>query len=278
MGFDINFIPGLESFIQEQIHANLEPIMYAPNVFPIEVAKMLSGSAVDQAVGVLAITLYSAQGLKNPDKFSGTPDPYTSLSFNNGVEIARTKTISENANPKWNETKYAIVTSFNDILTLTVFDYNEYRKDKELGTASFPLERIQDIHEHENERLEVLTNGKARGLITADVRFFPVLEGRAKEDGTKEPPPESNTGIARFTVEQAKDLDGTKSLIGQLNPYAVLLLNNKEIHVTRKLKRSKYPFIAFRVATVEHCSDVVHILKAILQLSHTQKLIIFLSE
>jgi Ca2+-dependent lipid-binding protein len=241
LGFDINFIPGLESFIQDQIHANIGPIMYAPNVFPIEVAKMLSGSAVDQAIGVLAITLHGAQGLKNPDKFAGTPDPYTILSFNNGAPLAQTKTIKENANPKWNETKYAIVTSFNDVLTMQIFDYNEFRKDKELGVTSFPLERVQEVTEYENEQLEVMANGKARGILTADIRFFPVLEGREIADGKKEPPPESNTGIARFTIEQAKDLDGTKSLIGQLNPYAVLLLNNKEIHLTRKLKRTNNP-------------------------------------
>jgi Ca2+-dependent lipid-binding protein len=241
LGFDINFIPGLESFILEQIHANIGPIMYAPNVFPIEVAKMLSGSAVDQAIGVLAVTLHGAQGLKNPDKFAGTPDPYTALSFNNGAVLAQTKIIKENANPRWNETKYAIVTSFNDILTATIYDYNEYRKDKELGSASFPLERVQEVHEYENEQLEIMANGKARGALAADIRFFPVLEGPDLPEGKKGPPPESNTGIARFQIEQAKDLDGTKSLIGQLNPYAVLLLNGKEIHVTRKLKRTNNP-------------------------------------
>ena len=223
--------------------------MYAPNVFPIEVAKMLSGSAVDQAIGVMAITLHGAQGLKNTDKFAGTPDPYVVLSFNNGPPLAQTKIIKENSSPKWNETKYVIVTSFNDILTLTTFDYNEYRKDKELGSATFPLERVQEVTDHENEQLEVLANGKSRGAISADFRFFPVLEGRTLEDGKKEPPPESNSGIARFTVDQAKDLDGTKSLIGQLNPYAVLLLNNKEIHTTKKLKRtnnvrSSSPFLS----------------------------------
>ncbi|TVY45679.1 Uncharacterized protein LSUB1_G000436 [Lachnellula subtilissima] len=241
LGFDINFIPGLETFILDQIHANIGPIMYAPNVFPIEVAKMLSGSAVDQAIGVMTVTLHGAQGLKNPDKFAGTPDPYTVLSFNNGTALAQTKIIKENANPRWNETMYVIVTSFNDVLTLQVFDFNEYRKDKELGTATFPLERVQELTEYENEQLEVMANGKARGVILSDIRFFPVLEGRDLPDGKKEPPPESNTGIARITVEQAKDLDGTKSLIGQLNPYAVLLLNNKEIHVTRKLKRTNNP-------------------------------------
>ncbi|TVY47004.1 Tricalbin [Lachnellula occidentalis] len=231
----------LETFILDQIHANIGPIMYAPNVFPIEVAKMLSGSAVDQAIGVMAVTLHGAQGLKNPDKFAGTPDPYTVLSFNNGTALAQTKIIKENANPRWNETMYVIVTSFNDVLTLQVFDYNEYRKDKELGTATFPLERVQELTEYENEQLEVMANGKARGVISSDIRFFPVLEGQDLPDSKKEPPPESNTGIARITIEQAKDLDGTKSLIGQLNPYAVLLLNNKEIHVTRKLKRTNNP-------------------------------------
>lgn len=241
LGFDINIIPGLESFIMEQIHANLAPIMYAPNVFPIEVAKMLSGSAVDQAIGVVAITIYGAQGLKNPDKFAGNPDPYAVVSLNARDALAQTKIVKENANPKWNETKYIIITSLKDSLTLQIYDYNEYRKDKELGTATFPLENLEEIPECDNQRLEIMAHGKARGIVSADIRFFPVLEGRKLEGGKQEPPPESNTGIARFTVEQAKDLDGTKSLIGQLNPYAILLLNNREIHTTKRLKRTNNP-------------------------------------
>lgn len=241
LGFDINFIPGLESFISEQIHGNLEPIMYAPNVFPIEIAKMLAGNPVDQAIGVLAITLHGAHGLKNPDKLSGTPDPYTVVSLNGRVELGRTKTVEGSANPRWGDTVYVIINSFADALTLQVYDYNEYRKDKELGTATFALDQLEQATDHEDLRLEVMANGKPRGQIQANINFFPVLEGRKLEDGSTEAPPESNTGIARFTVEQAKDLDGTKSLIGQLNPYAILLLNGKEIHKTRKLKRTNNP-------------------------------------
>ncbi|KAL8923082.1 MAG: hypothetical protein Q9172_003292 [Xanthocarpia lactea] len=240
-GFDINFIPGLESFIQEQIHANLQPMMYEPNVFPIEIAKMLAGNPVDQAIGVLAVTIHGAQGLKNPDKLAGTPDPYAVVSLNGRDALGKTKTVTENANPRWNDTLYVIITSLKDSLTLQLYDWNEYRKDKELGTATFPLEQLEEITEHENLQLEVMANGKPRGVVQADVRFFPVLEPLKLEDGTEEPAPESNTGIARFTVEQAKDLDGTKSLIGALNPYAVLLLNGKEIHTTRKLKRTNNP-------------------------------------
>ncbi|KUI53896.1 hypothetical protein VP1G_01297 [Cytospora mali] len=238
LGFDINFIPGLESFILEQIHGTLAPMMYAPNVFPLEIAKMLAGSPVDQAIGVVAITLHGAQGLKNPDNFSGNPDGYAVVTLNKRQPLAQTKVIKDTPNPRWNETHYIIVTSMNDSLDLEVFDWNEFRKDKELGTASFPLEHLEELYEHENERLEIKSAGKARGVLMCDIRFFPVLE---PSKDSEEPPIETNTGILRFTVEQAKDLDGSKSLIGQLNPYAHLLLNGKEVHTTKKLKRTNNP-------------------------------------
>jgi Ca2+-dependent lipid-binding protein len=240
-GFDINFIPGLETFIQEQIHANLGPMMYDPNVFPIEIAKMLAGNPVDQAIGVLQVHFHGAQGLKNPDKFSGTPDPYATVSINNRNVLAKTKTVYENANPRWNETVNIIVTSLKDSLTINLFDYNDIRKDKELGTATFALDQLETEADHENLQLEVMSGGRARGILSADVRFFPVLEGLKLEDGKLEPPPESRTGIIKFTVEQAKDMDGSKSIIGQLSPYAVLLLNGREVHKSRIMKRTNQP-------------------------------------
>jgi Ca2+-dependent lipid-binding protein len=243
-GFDMNFVPGLESFILGQIHANLGPMMYAPNVFPIEIAKMLAGNPVDQAIGVLQIQFHGAQGLKNPDPLAGTPDPYAVVLVNNRTELGRTKIIKENANPVWNETVNVIISSFKDTLNIKVFDFNDFRKDKELGEASFGLDRLEGQDEFENEQLELKANGRIRGAVRCDIRFFPVLESTILQDGTPEPPPESMTGIARFTVEQAKDLDGTKSMIGELNPYAVLLLNGKEVHVSQKLKRTNNPVFA----------------------------------
>ena len=240
-GFDINFIPGLESFILEMIHANLEPMMYSPHVFPIEIAKMLTATAVDEAIGVLQVQFHGAQGLKNSDKFSGTPDPYATVSINGRQELARTKTVHENANPRWNETVNVVVTKLTDTLTIKVFDFNDIRKDKELGEASFSLEALEKEPEHENLQLEVMSGGHARGAIQADIRFFPVLQPVKLADDTVEPPPESLSGIAKFTVFQAKDLDSEKSIIGQLNPYAILLLNGKEVQVSKKLKRTNKP-------------------------------------
>jgi Ca2+-dependent lipid-binding protein len=240
-GFDINFIPGLEHFIQEQIHANLGPMMYDPNVFPIEVAKMLAGSPVDQAIGVVQVTFHGAQGLKSADQFGGTPDPYATVMINNREVLGKTKTTKETTNPRWGETINIIVSSLNDTLDLHVYDFNEYRKDTNIGEASFSLERFEEINEFENEQLELTLNNKSRGVIQADLRYFPVLKESKLQDGTVQPPPETSTGIVRFTIEQAKELDGTKSLIGLLNPYAVLLLNGREVHVTEKLKRTNNP-------------------------------------
>lgn len=240
-GIDIGFLPGLSSFIQEQIHGTLGPMLYNPNVFTLEIAKMLSGAPIDTAIGVLVVTIHNAHGLKNPDKFSGTPDPYTVFSINNRIEVGRTKIVKENTNPRWNETKYIIISNFNDALTLGLFDFNEIRKDKELGSASFALDSLKDNPEQENIKIPVMTNGKERGHVSLDVRFFPISEGRMLEDGTQEPVPESNTGILRYTVSQAKDLDPSRSLIGQLSPYAIQLLNGKPIHTTKIMKRTNNP-------------------------------------
>lgn len=216
-------------------------MLYDPNVFTVEVAKMLGGAPLDTAIGVLAVTIHRAHGLKNPDKFGGTPDPYAVFSINNRTEVGRTKIIRESVDPRWNETKYIVISNFNDALTIGLFDFNEFRKDKELGTATFALDTLEEDPEQENISKPVMVNGKEKGQVSCDIRFFPVLEGRVLEDGTKEPPPESNTGILRYTISQAKDLDSSKSLVGQLSPYACQLVDKKLVLKTKVMKRTNNP-------------------------------------
>ncbi|KAI5285228.1 hypothetical protein KEM54_000738, partial [Ascosphaera aggregata] len=240
LGFDINFIPGLESFIKDMIHSILGPMMYDPNVFSVEIAKMLANTA-EEALGVVAVTLHGARNLRNTDAFAGTPDPYVIASLNHREELGRTRIIPGDANPKWNETLYVVITAFTDALTLPVFDFNDFRKDKELGVATFALDQLENQNDHENLSLEVLSSGRSRGVINCDIHFFPVLKGRTLENGSVEPPPEMNTGIVRYTVEQAKELDSGRSIVGRLNPYAVLMLNGREVKVSKKLKRTNDP-------------------------------------
>jgi Ca2+-dependent lipid-binding protein len=248
LGFDINFIPGLESFIKELIHSSLEPVMYAPHIFPVEIAKILAGSSVDQAIGVVALTLHGASHLKNSEMFGTTTDPYALVTLDSNHPLGRTRTIHDTTDPRWEETLYVLITSLTDTLMVHVYDYNDLRKDRELGAAAFALEPLGREPEHENLQLDILDRGRSRGTLHADVRYYPVLSGRRLANGQTEPPPELNTGIVRFTVEQAKELDTTKSL-SALNPYAALLLNGQEIHTSDTLRRTSNPI--FRQAYKE---------------------------
>src|SRR5271154_1959791 len=130
---------------------------------------------LDSSIGVLQVTIYSARGIKNPDKFSGTPDPYVVLSINSGRELARTEIQLSTTTPRWNETKTILINSLNDALSFQIFDYNEIRKDKLLGTANFDLKKLEEDPEHESVSASIMYNAKPRGEVVFDIRFYPVL-------------------------------------------------------------------------------------------------------
>ena len=207
---------------------------------------------IDAAIGVLQVTIYTARGIRNPDKFSGTPDPYVVLSINSGRELARTEIQPSTTTPRWNETKTLLINSLNDALSFQIFDYNEIRKDRLLGTANFDLKQLEEDAEHENVNGQVMYNAKSRGEVNFDIRYYPVLKPKKLQDGTEQAPPDTTTGIVAFTIHQAKDLDAHKSLVGTLSPYAVFLLNGKEVHISKKLKRTNNPIWD------EHVEMLVH--------------------
>jgi hypothetical protein len=94
--------------------------------------------------------------------------------------------------PQWNESKFLLVNSLNEILTMDVYDYNDHRKDTELGSGSFDLQSLQDDAEQEDLVSEVMLGGKPRGTLKFDLRFFPVMKTVEGPDGTEEPLPESS--------------------------------------------------------------------------------------
>lgn len=67
------------------------PMMYAPNVFTLNLEQLLSGTPLDTSIGVLQVTIHSARGIKGTKIGGGTPDPYVALSINNRGELAKTK-------------------------------------------------------------------------------------------------------------------------------------------------------------------------------------------
>lgn len=240
LGLDIANLPGLSGFIREMIHGTLGPMMYDPNVFTLNLEQMLSGASIDSAIGVLQITVYNARGLKNTD-ITGTIDPYVKMTINQGAELARTEVRDNTTNPQWNETKFLLLNSINEVFCMEVIDFNDYRKDKAIGMANFDLKSLEVDPEQEGVVAPVKSSGKDRGELRFDAVWYPVLAPKTLEDGTIQQPPETNSGIVRFTVHQAKDLDYKKSMVGQLSPYVEYQLNGKTVHKSKKMKRTNNP-------------------------------------
>ncbi|GAA6050737.1 hypothetical protein JCM3770_006601 [Rhodotorula araucariae] len=238
VGFDLSMLPGLYPFILNQIHASLGPMMYHPNSFTLSLEQMLSGAPVDTAVGVLAVTVHHGRGLKATKLGAGAPDPYISFSISGRAELAKTKIKKSTSTPHWNETKYLLLNSLNDTLTMSVFDYNERRNDSNMGTISFDLKSLADDGEQPGLIGEVIHDGRPRGQVKYDVNYFPVLKPAKLADGTLEPVPETTSGVVRVVVHQAKELDPRGQ---QINPFFKLYLNGQSVHRSQTLKRTPNP-------------------------------------
>ncbi|BFZ55473.1 Tricalbin-2 [Savitreella phatthalungensis] len=236
LGFDVGFIPGLSGAILSIIHGTLGPMMYAPNVFSLNVQQMLSGAPIDSAIGVAVVTIHSAAGVKNPDTLGGKPDPYVKLSLA-GHEVARTTTIKSTNEPQFNEVKTVLITTLTDPLILEVLDFNEIRADRVMGAVSFDLHELENDPEVDHVSMDVMNNAKPRGNLNFSISWYPVLQAPKNPDGTPGPTPESSSGIVRFTVHQAKNIAGGKNI----SAFASLLLNAKEVAKTPKMKNTHNP-------------------------------------
>ncbi|KAI8372518.1 C2 domain-containing protein [Choanephora cucurbitarum] len=257
-GFDINNIPGLESFVQEQVHATLGPMMYAPNVFTLDVAGMMSGATdLNSANGVLVLKIHSATGLKDVDLF-GTIDPYITIHVgnSNNAELGRTKCVEDSKNPRFDETLFVLLNTVNETLVLELMDRNVGRTDSSLGTCIFDLKTLADSDNVvEGLSLPVLKKGKTCGEVKCDLQYFPVNAPTKQDDGTVVPAVESNSGVLRFAVHECKELGGQQKSgggiaglnipviggKGDISAYAVVKMNDIERLRTNPFKRSINP-------------------------------------
>ncbi|ORX55786.1 hypothetical protein DM01DRAFT_1321135 [Hesseltinella vesiculosa] len=245
-GFDINNIPGLESFIKDQINATLGPMMYAPNVYTVDMTG--NAASLDDKNGVVAVTLYSGSNLKAVD-FFGSLDPYVSFHLGSvqNEALSVSKCIEDSSNPKWNESHYLLINTLNEELVFQVMDRNSGRKDTAVGTITVALKDLEETPSMEGLNLVVMRQGKPVGEIKADIRHFAVPKPEKKEDGTVLPLPESNSGILRFSVLDCQELGGgTKKgafglLKSDIDSYAVVTINGREKLRTKTFKRSANP-------------------------------------
>ncbi|KAG0205878.1 hypothetical protein BGX28_002568 [Mortierella sp. GBA30] len=230
-GMDIAHIPGLHSFIRDQTHAILGPMMYAPNVYTLDLEQMMTGGAsLTAAAGVVQFTIYNAKDLKNLE-LVGNSDPYVKIRLGNRPELAHTAVKEDTLNPVWNETNTILVNNLNEVVCMEIFDKDNVRKDRPLGQANFDLKTLEENPIQDDFWCKVLRNGKERGAVRVRAAYFPVQAPKPSADGTEMIPVESNAGILAVNIAQAKDIarrGKTKSLC---NVY----LNGRLAHTTKKM-------------------------------------------
>jgi len=119
-------------------------------------------------------------------------------------------------------------------MILNLFDFNEHRKDTQLGFVKFPLSKLLDDQAQEDIVSTILHDGKDHGELRYDVNYFPVIEA---EEGNEEVLDSSTSsyqvkgevtliiffylavGIVRLMIHQAKELDQSKTLAGGIKPF-----------------------------------------------------------
>ncbi|KAI7885425.1 C2 domain-containing protein [Mucor mucedo] len=242
-GFDVNVIPGLASFIRDQVHSILGPLMYYPNQLAIDVERFCSGDFdFSAANGVLAVTVYSTDRIKHvSDLVETAPNPYIRFYIDHGQELDRTTVCESTFEPKWNETRYIKINNLNSLLSLELKTSRPGLKDRRLATANFDLSCLDsgdDMAEQEGLDLMLLRNGKHVSNLRVDIRYLPISKPHKRDDGTMDPPVDSNSGVLRLTVHECRDLVTTSE---KISPYVRIIVNGIEKHKTHVAKNKKEP-------------------------------------
>lgn len=248
-GFDVGNLPGLSSFIREQVHANIGPMLYYPNQLTVNLEELMSGTPLDSASGVLQVTIWSARNLKGVKLGGGTPDPYVALTIDDKEVLAKTRHKPSTSNPQFKETKFILIKEqdvANGFLVMPIMDYNQNRSDSRLGAASVQLKALELHPEQENVSATIMHNGKERGSLQYSMSYYPIIKPTVGPDGKAEPLPPTRSGIVRLTIHQAKELPKRGGVIGgDVNPKAKILLNGSKIAETAVLKRTLSPIWEF---------------------------------
>ncbi|OUM69088.1 hypothetical protein PIROE2DRAFT_19734 [Piromyces sp. E2] len=172
VGIDLMSIPGVQQMTDIIVKTVLKEVALDPQTFDLNLEKMLQAKSHDDPVGLLKINLMEGRNLKNIGNFGNTSDPYLIMNLG-GNEIARTRSMDNDLNPFWNETKNIIIPlnvlrdSFigADNVTFEVKDKNKASSDKLMGRSE-PLklsEFAKLIDELEEEALKELNeNGEEK--------------------------------------------------------------------------------------------------------------------
>ena len=71
-------------------------------MFTINLEQLLSGTPLDSAIGILKVSVESAQGLKAVKLGGGAPDPYVTMGVGLKPAVNKTSVKNSTSQPVWN--------------------------------------------------------------------------------------------------------------------------------------------------------------------------------
>ncbi|QLQ79952.1 hypothetical protein HG537_0C06010 [Torulaspora globosa] len=180
LGLDVmSFLPGLKTFVKTMINSNVGPMLYAPHHLDIDVEELMAEQAND-AIGVLAVTITSAQDLDSSNVITNTLDPYIFFKAEKpspGAQTDLCTTIKSSVkNPVWNETKYLLLNDLNQKLNISCFDFNDMRKDSLIGSVEVNLQEMLQNPVMEDMTSDVMHGLHTKGKLNYSMHWFPVIK------------------------------------------------------------------------------------------------------
>lgn len=245
LGLDImSFIPGLSSFVNGIIHSTLRPMLYAPNSLDIDVEEIMAQQSND-SVGVLDVTIKRVTDIRPSVKIKhDTIHPFVGLSLSSAsCDPETTKVKNSTSNPVFMETKHMLVNTLQG--NLLTFDLQAFIPDEtsdvSIGRVDVPLDDLLQKDTQTAVTKNIVESGRVVGKIEYDLKWYPVVPPTILEDGTKDESLDLEVGIMKFSLYGASDLDIQKSVMGLLNPYAEVYVNDELIRTTRRLRQINEP-------------------------------------
>ncbi|EPY49929.1 C2 domain-containing protein [Schizosaccharomyces cryophilus OY26] len=193
---DVFYIPGFNQFLHEQMTTILSPLAMWPNMLDLDLSSLMAGIAPFAPAGVIAIKVYSARRNEYLKSKTTKPSSYVAA-LTNGYEHGRSPVRANTYTPIFEHTIYAVVSSFNDPLELSLFDPESaslpfgttYINTRSLVEKGF----ISDIQ-------PLLFNAVNQGSVAYDATFFPSLFPKKTLDGNLIEPPATPKGILQLSL------------------------------------------------------------------------------
>ncbi|CCH59453.1 hypothetical protein TBLA_0B06290 [Henningerozyma blattae CBS 6284] len=181
LGLDVmSAFPGFKDAVQSSINGTLGPMMYAPNKLDINIDELMCATQGNDAIGLLVITINSANSLKSSDFITNTVDPYIIFKLdkrvNEQIEIdPKTSIKSDTKTPVWNETYYLLINDLKQNLTMLMYDFNDVRTDTFIGEIEFNLMDLLEDPSLKSTTSTLVKNNKPRGNLNYSYTWYPII-------------------------------------------------------------------------------------------------------